>query len=50
MITSNISTELGLFNGTFGKVVSILYDVDHKPPSLPMAVIVALLHFCKIKN
>ena len=47
MITSNISTELGLFNGTFGKVVSILYDGDNKPPSLPMAVIVSLLHFWK---
>ena len=40
MLTRNLYSEAGLCNGTPGTVVSILYTDDHRPPSLPVAVLV----------
>ena len=40
MLTANFWPEVGLCNGAAGTVLSILYADRHRPPSLPIAVIV----------
>ena len=40
MLTANIWQEVGLCNGATGTVHQILYQTDHKPPHLPIAVLV----------
>lgn len=40
MLTSNIWQEVGLCNGAAGKVYQFLYQSNHKPPDMPIAVLV----------
>ena len=40
MLTANIWQEVGLCNGAAGTVHQLLYQDDHKPPDLPIAVLV----------
>ena len=40
MLTANIWQEVGLCNGAAGTVHQLLYQADHKPPDLPIAVLV----------
>ena len=40
MLTMNLWSSVGLFNGATGTVVDIIYQNNHQPPDLPIAVIV----------
>ena len=40
MLTSNLWVHAGFFNGALGKVISIFYSIDSKPPALPSFVVV----------
>ena len=40
LLTANLRPEVGLRNGAAGTVISILFADGHRPPSLPIAVIV----------
>ena len=40
MLTANIWQEVGLCNGAGGTVYQLLYQANHKPPDLPIAVLV----------
>jgi ATP-dependent DNA helicase PIF1 len=40
MLLANISTKLGLVNGSLGTVVDIIYGTNERPPGLPFAVMV----------
>ena len=40
MLTMNIWASVGLCNGANGTVVDIIYQYDHQPPLLPIAVII----------
>ena len=40
MLTANIWQEVGLCNGAAGTVHQLLYQADHKPPNLPIAILV----------
>ena len=40
MFTANLWKEVGLCNGTPGKVRHFIYKDDHAPPNLPIAVLV----------
>ena len=40
MLTINLWSSVGLCNGATGKVVDIIYQSNHQPPDLPIAVIV----------
>jgi hypothetical protein len=40
MVTVNLWTSVGLCNGAKGIIKHILYQANHKPPDLPIAVIV----------
>ncbi len=40
MLTANIWQQVGLCNGAAGTVHQFLYQADHKPPHLPIAVLV----------
>ena len=40
MLTANIWQEVGLCNGAAGTVHQLLYQANHKPPDLPIAVLV----------
>jgi hypothetical protein len=40
MLTMNLCSSFGLCNGATGTVVDIIYQNNHKPPDLPIAVIV----------
>ena len=40
MLTMNLWSTVGLCNGANGKIVDLIYDNDHCPPNLPIAVIV----------
>ena len=40
MLTSNTWQQVGLCNGAAGTVYQLLYQTDHKPPDLPIAVLV----------
>lgn len=40
MLTTNIWQEVGLCNGAAATVHQLLYQADHKPPDLPIAVLV----------
>ncbi len=40
MLTSNLWQEVGLCNGAAGTVREILYQTEHKPPDMPIAVLV----------
>lgn len=40
MLTSNLWQQFGLCNGATGIVESILYAEGHKPPALPIAMMV----------
>ena len=54
MLTSNLWTEVGLCNGSFGVVEELWYDENSGPPNLPIAVLVhfpaytgpAFIHAC----
>ena len=40
MLTVNLWPSVGLYNGSTGSVVDIIYEPNTQPPSLPVAVIV----------
>ena len=40
MLTMNLWSNVGLCNGATGTVVDIVYQNNHQPPDLPIAVIV----------
>lgn len=40
MLTRNLWTEVGLCNGAMGTVLDIIYAEGHRPPVLPIAIIV----------
>ena len=40
MLTMNLWSSVGLCNGATGTVVDIVYQNNHQPPDLPIAVIV----------
>ena len=40
MLTMNMWPSVGLCNGSTGTVVYIIYETDHQPPLLPIAVVV----------
>ena len=40
MLTMNLWSSVGLCNGATGTVVDIIYQNNHQPPDLPIAVIV----------
>lgn len=40
MLTANLWPEVGLCNGAAGTVHQLLYHPGHKPPELPIAVMV----------
>ena len=40
MLTMNLCSSVGLCNGATGPVVDIIYQNNHQPPDLPIAVIV----------
>ena len=40
MLTMNLWSNVGLCNGATGTVVDIIYQINHQPPTLPIAVIV----------
>ena len=40
MLTMNLWSNVGLCNGATGTVVDIIYQNNHQPPDLPIAVIV----------
>ena len=42
MLTMNLWSSVGLCNGVIGTVIDIIYQNDHQPPDLPIAVIVEL--------
>ena len=44
MLTINLWANVGLCNGATGTVVDIIYEVNHQPPDLPIAVIVHYSH------
>ena len=40
MLTMNLWSSVGLCNGATGTVIDFIFDNDHQPPALPIAVIV----------
>ena len=40
MLTSNLWQQVGLCNGTRGTISDLLYAQGHKPPNLPIAILV----------
>ena len=40
MLTMNLWSSVGLCNGATGTVVDIIYQNNHQPPDLPIAIIV----------
>ena len=40
MLTMNLWSTVGLCNGATGKVVDIIFQNNHQPPDLPIAVII----------
>ena len=40
MLTMNLWPRIGLCNGATGTVVDFIYEINHQPPDLPIAVIV----------
>ena len=40
MLSMNLWSSVGLCNGAAGTVVDIIYQINHQPPTLPIAVIV----------
>ena len=40
MLTMNLWSSVGLCNGATGTVVDIIFQNDHQPPELPIAVMV----------
>lgn len=45
MLTSNLWQRVGLCNGARGTIDSILYPLGHKPPNLPIAIMVNFPHY-----
>ena len=45
MLTVNLWASVGLCNGSVGTVVDIVYQTNHQPPDLPIAVIVKFDHY-----
>ncbi len=45
MLTMNLWSSVGLCNGATGTVVDIIYQNNHQPPDLPIAVIVDFLNY-----
>lgn len=46
MLTSNLWQQVGLCNGAQGTVTDLLYAQGHKPPSLPIAILVNFPDYC----
>ena len=40
MLTMNLWASVGLCNGATGTVIDIIYEINHQPPDLPIAVVV----------
>lgn len=40
MLTTNLWPPTGLCNGSTGTIVNIIYEINHQPPLLPIAVVV----------
>lgn len=40
MLTMNLWPSTGLCNGSTGTVVDIIYETNHRPPALPIAIVV----------
>lgn len=40
MLTMNLWPAVGLCNGATGRVIDIIYENNHQPPDMPIAVIV----------
>ena len=40
MLTSNLDVKNGLFNGSVGEIIDIIYNANSKPPDLPKVVFV----------
>lgn len=45
MLTSNLWQQVGLCNGARGIIDSLLYAQGHKPPNLPIAIMVKFTHY-----
>ena len=45
MLTMNLWASVGLCNGAAGTVVDIIYQNNHQPPDLPIAVIVEFKNY-----
>ncbi len=45
MLTMNLWSRIGLCNGATGTVVDIIYQNNHQPPDLPIAVIVGFENY-----
>ena len=43
MLTMNLWSHVGLCNGATGTVLDFIYEINHQPPDLPIAVIVHLM-------
>ena len=48
MLTSNLWQQVGLCNGARGTIDSLLYAQGHKPPNLPIAIMVKFTHYTGI--
>ena len=44
LLRLNLWVEAGLTNGALGKVLGILYEPGHAPPTLPLAVLLVCQH------
>ena len=38
MLTMNLWISVGLCDGATGTVIDIIYEINHQPPELPIAV------------
>ena len=47
LLTSNLCQQVGLCNGARGTIYSILYAQGHKPPNLPIAIMVNFPYYIK---
>ena len=50
MLTMNLWSSVGLCNGATGTVVDIIYQNNHQPPDLPIAVIVEFENYRPVFN
>lgn len=45
MLTANLWSEVGLCNGATGKILNFVYQDQHAPPNLPIAVLVHFFNY-----